>query len=100
MSKASQTLHLVDELVKAKIPKKTATELLDYVESHKDKSINLQWVAIGILAGGLFGGLYHLSNRIDTTRTELKQDIKNIRTELKQDIKENRKLLLQLIQRK
>ena len=96
MSNASQTLHLVDELVKAKIPKKTATELLDYVESRKDKSINLQWVAIGILAGGLFGGLYHLSNRIDTTRTELKQEIQNVR----QEIKENRKLLLQLIQRK
>ena len=35
MSNTSQAIRLVDELVKAKILKKTATELLDYVEKIK-----------------------------------------------------------------
>ena len=51
-------------------------KILDYVEQSKDTTVILQWVAIAILVGGLFGGLWHLSSRIDATRQELKADMK------------------------
>ena len=34
----AQTMELIDELVKAKIPKRTATKLIDYVESQNGKA--------------------------------------------------------------
>ncbi len=74
---AIQTVHLVDRLVKAKIPKQTATELLDYFEKRKDKAVNLQWIAISILTGALFGGIWYLSNKIDAARKEIKAEINN-----------------------
>ena len=43
---ATQTMYLIDQLVKAKIPKKTAAELIDYVEKRKDKSIDRLWIAL------------------------------------------------------
>ena len=35
MNHTSQAIHLVEELVRAKIFKKTTTELLDYVKKEK-----------------------------------------------------------------
>ena len=43
---ATQTVQLVDKLVKAKRPKATATKLIDYVEKRKDKSIERLWIAL------------------------------------------------------
>ena len=40
MTTATQTLELVDELVKAKIPKKTATKLIDYVDNRHNGNID------------------------------------------------------------
>ena len=34
---ATETIELVDNLVKAKIPKKTATQLVDFVEKHQSQ---------------------------------------------------------------
>ena len=47
---------MVDQLVKAKIPKKTATELVEYADKQKDKAVNLQWIAIGSLLALIVGG--------------------------------------------
>ena len=36
---ASEAIALVDDLVKAKIPKKTATKLIDFVEKHQSQEL-------------------------------------------------------------
>ena len=78
MSATTEAIEMIDALQKAKIPKQTATKLIDYVEKRKDKTVNLQWVAIGILSGGLiaiFGLLWQLSLTVAT-----KQDMQVMET--------------------
>ena len=94
MSTTTEAIDLVDDLVKAKIPKETAKQLVAYADKQKDKAIGLQWAAIAILATGLFtifGILYQMSQKMAT-----KEDLKKLGI----GIGENRKLLIQLIQKR
>ena len=96
MSATTEAIDLVDNLVKAKIPKTTAKQLVDYADKQKDKAVNLQWVAIAILAAGMFAIfaiLWETSQKVAT-----KEDLKEVKEELKEvraDIKEIRKIILQ-----
>ena len=49
MSATTEAIEIIEALQKAKIPKQTATKLVDYVETQKDKSIDRIWIAL--LAG-------------------------------------------------
>ena len=71
----TEAIDLVDNLVRAKIPRETAKQLVDYADKQKDKAVNLQWIAIAILSAVLFGGLWHVSSRIDNARQELKAEM-------------------------
>ena len=92
---ATQTIELVDKLVRAKIPKQTATELIDYVDERKDKAVNLQWVAIAILASGLiaiFGLLWGLKTEIHNLDKRMEK--------IEAGQGENRKILLQILKKR
>ena len=92
---ATQTIELVDKLARAKIPKQTATELIDYVDERKDKAVNLQWVAIAILASGLiaiFGLLWGLKTEIYNLDKRMEK--------IEAGQGENRKILLQILKKR
>ena len=86
-------MYLIDQLVKAKIPKKTATELIDYVEKRKDKSIDRLWVVMiggfAFLSVFMALGLGWLASEIKDTR----QEVKDTRQEVKQEIKDTRQAI-------
>ena len=85
---ASETIALVDELIKAKIPKKTATNLVDYIEKHQSQSLKvdidlirkdvnwLKWI-VGI-------GFTFLITIMVYLHSDLKEDIKENRESIKQ----------------
>ncbi len=79
MSAAIQTLELIGSLVKAKIPKQTATKLLDYIETQKAKAVNYNGLLLLFSYSGLLG--YSKKHRGCKNRNE------------------NRKLLLGLIRK-
>ena len=85
MSTTTEAIDLVDNLVKAKIPKATAKQLVDYAEKQRDKSVDRLWVAMAILTAVILGGF-----------AWLRADMQKLET----GISENRKLLIQLIQKR
>ena len=44
MMSASQTLHLIEKLTEAKIPKETATELLEFVEQAQKGTVSKDYI--------------------------------------------------------
>ena len=85
MSTTTEAIDLVDNLVKAKIPKETAKQLVDYADKQRDKSVDRLWLAMAILTAVVLGGF-----------AWLRSDMQKLET----GINENRKLLIQLIQKK
>ena len=106
-SMATETIELVDNLVKAKIPKKTATQLVDFVEKHQsqefknniDKLSNevekvkndTQWLkwAIGFVIGLIFfiGSITvylhsNISVRLDKIETKMNNKLDKLETKL------------------
>ena len=66
MSTTTEAIEIIDELVEAKIPKSTATKLVDFAERQRDKSVDRLWIAMAVLAAGLFavfGLLWQMSQK-------------------------------------
>ena len=90
---ASETIALVDDLVKAKMPKKTATQLVDFIEKHQSQELKndlmlikkdvawLRW-GVGVLAVLLVG----LTSLTVYLHSDLKSEIRIN----KQDIRSNK----------
>ena len=93
----AESIQLVDKLVEAKIPKSTATELVDHIDKNiPDTLANdvhwLKWVvtlgfsALIALMFGIVGIVTYLHNDmkadIHSVRTEMKTEIHSVRTEI------------------
>ena len=100
---------MVDELVKARIPKPTATRLVDRIDKNMPDTLAndvhwLKWVvALGFPI--LIGIITYLHNdmkaEIRSVRTEVKTEIRSIRTEMQSMQKEiNAKIDQILLQRR
>ena len=87
---ATETIDLVDELVKAKIPKRTATKLVDYIEKHQSEKTNFKlniilW-ALGLVFTFLFSLMIYLHN-------DLKSDINKLETRINKKLEKIENLL-------
>ena len=97
----TETIQLVDELVKAKIPKSTATKLVDRIDNNKSNTLELEddikwikndvhWLKWVVALGFpiLIGIVTYLHNdmkaEIHSVRTEVKTEIQSVRTEINQ----------------
>lgn len=49
---------------------------MDYVDKRKDKSIDRLWVNMAILVACFVGGYWSLSEKIDSTRQEIKAEMR------------------------
>ena len=90
---ASEGVALVDDLVKAKMPKKTATQLVDFIEKHQSQELKndlmlikrdvawLRW-GVGVLAALLVG--------LTSLTVYLYSDLKSEIRINKQDIQSNK----------
>ena len=84
----AESIQLVDKLVKAKIPKSTATELVDRIDKGNDSSPYwLKWI-VGTGFVAMFSGMYYLHSDTKADMRELKADLKNNISEVKDDISE------------
>ena len=88
---ASETIALVDKLVKAKIPKQTATDLVDYIDKNQNEKIDFKLNFILWAIGGLLALFLGLTSIMVYLHSDLKSDIKD----LKSDMKEIRNIILQ-----
>ena len=97
MSATTEALELV-KLLKPKIGEQAATKLIDYADKGKERTVNLQWIAIAILAAGLFaifGILWQMSQKVAT-----KEDMNQRFDKIEIEQREQRKLLLQILQKR
>ena len=98
----ADALQLVDELVKARIPKPTATKLVDRIDNNKSNTLELEddiewikndvrwlrWIVTSLVAlmFGIVGIVTYLHNdmkaEIQSVRTEVKTEINSVRTEI------------------
>ena len=102
----ADALQLVDELVKARIPKPTATKLVDRIDNNKSNTLELEddikwikndvrwlrWLVTSLVAlmFGIVGIVTYLHNdmkaEIRSVRTEMKTEMQSLRTEMKTEI--------------
>ena len=75
---ASETIALVDELIKAKIPKKTATQLVDYIDKSQSEKIDFKLNFILWAIGGLLALFLGLASLMVYLHSDLKSDIREI----------------------
>ena len=100
MSTTTEAIDLVDNLVKAKIPKETAKQLVGYADKQRNKSIDRLWIA---LIGGFSIIIAIMLYLHGDTKTEIQKSHENTKADiqkLENSIIENRKMLIQLIQKK
>ena len=105
MSTATEAIELVDNLVKAKIPKETAKQLVDYADKQKSDQVSrdafnlLRVLMIGgftisfVIMGFLFT---YIDKRFDRMEAEQREQIDKIEVEQR----EQRKLLLRILQKR
>ena len=75
---ASETIALVDKLVKAKIPKETATDLVDYIDKHQSEKINFKLNIILWAIGILFTLVIYLHSEMNGRVDKLENKIEKI----------------------
>ena len=84
---ASQTIHLIEKLTEANIPKETAMELLEYVERQQTDLVTKDYLDIKIEAidtkiEGLDTKIEALDTKIDTKVEGLDTKIKAVETKI------------------
>ena len=100
----AQATSLIDDLVKAKIPKKTATDLVEFVEQHQAEKTNFKlniilWI-MGLGFGFVLSLIIYTNSRIDNLENRIQNLEKKIdlnRHELEKKIDVNRHELLKKI---
>ena len=96
MSATTEAIDLVDNLVKAKIPKATAKQLVGYADKQRDKGIDRLWIAIAILTAIALGGFAWLRSDMQKLESRMDKRFDNIEAEQK----EQKKLLLRILKKK
>ncbi len=89
MSTTTQAIDIVDQLVKAKIPKQTAKELIDYVDSQRGNLVTKQDVreTIRPIWAVMLAGFGLLLTVMLYLHSDTKAEMKELRAEMR-EIKE------------
>ena len=90
----SEAIVLVDKLVKARIPKETATELVDFIEKHQSEKIEFKLNIILWVLAGLLTLVIYLHSDLKSGIKENRESIKQIHQELKSMIEKIDRLLI------
>ncbi len=86
MSATTDAIHLIDKLVKAKIPKETATELIEFTEKKAEgrtgelatkDQVKVIYTIMGIGFTALLSIMIYLHSDIKSNMKDLKLDINN-----------------------
>ena len=81
-----ETTSLIDQLIKAKIPKKTATNLLNYVEKSQSRKTDFKLNVIFWVLGIIFTLMLYLHNdsvsRMEKIENKLVSDISDLKIDI------------------
>ena len=83
----AESIQLVDELVEAKIPKSTATRLVDRIDRGNLEPDNPKWINLENDVQDLKSGVQVLENDVQVVKSDV-QDLKNDVQVLKSDVQD------------
>ena len=88
----AQATSLIDDLVKAKIPKKTATDLVEFVEQHQSEKTNFKlniilWI-MGLGFGFVLSLIIYTNNRIDNLEKKIDLNLNELEKKIDLNLNE------------
>ena len=86
----AESIQLVDKLVEAKIPKSTATELVDHIDKNIPDTLanDVHWLKWVVTLGfsALIALMFSIVGIVTYLHNDMKADIHSVRTEMKTEI--------------